>query len=328
MGLYQSIFDQADLGAPHLSRDQVAFYAFGKQIGDLDSPAPLRLTMRFDLDAHLFDLAIKAGAHDFSGRTVLDINTDAPSVTFANQTITAPVLIGADGVNSMVAKALFDRAIDPDQIGFALEVEQGGNSADTPLRIDFGAAHWGYGWQFPKPQGTTIGIGGIHARNPHMKRDLARYLDLLGVSDDLKVKGQFLPFGFPRKTPGKGPVLLAGDAAGLVDPITGEGIAFAMQSGQIAATSARDAINAGRPQDALRQYKADLRPIYCGMWQARQLRHLLFNPRLRDPFIDNFRKSSTMKDAYMRLLAGETEYGAITRRAIKRLPSWVLRAVR
>lgn len=326
MGLYRQIFAQNDLGAPYVARDAVEFYAFGSPLGQLHSPAPLRLTMRRSLDAHLFELAINAGAQDFTGSRITGLSTDPVRVNLGHSVLTAPVLIGADGVNSFVARHLFGKAFEPDQIGFALEVEAVGLSPDLPLRIDFGAANWGYGWQFPKADSTTIGIGGIHARNPDMRRDMLHYLKTLGIADAPKVKGQYLPFGFARTKPGKAHVLLAGDAAGLVDPITGEGIAFALQSGKMAADAAQTALHEGRPEAALSIYRAQLRPLHLAMWQARQLRHLLFNPTLRRPFLNGFQRSSTMKNAYMQLLSGKTEYSEISRKILTKMPRLLMRA--
>ena len=77
-------------------------------------------------------------------------------------------MIGADGANSLVARTLYGEAFDHARIGFGLEIEAPAPAADAPVRIDFGAAEWGYGWNFPKAGSATIGIGGVHGRNPGM----------------------------------------------------------------------------------------------------------------------------------------------------------------
>ncbi|VAV89639.1 Geranylgeranyl/isoprenyl reductase [hydrothermal vent metagenome] len=164
------------------------------------------------------------------------------------QTLEFTALIGTDGVNSMVAKALYGRAFNPGKIGFALEIEAQSTSPvdeSSALRIDFDAAAWGYGWQFPKRAGHTIGICGLQACNPDMKAHLTAYPERLGQGENARVKGHFLPFGDFRRKPGRGNILLVGDAAGLVDPITGEGIAYALQSGRMAALAVHRAISGG-----------------------------------------------------------------------------------
>ncbi|PIV88142.1 MAG: geranylgeranyl reductase, partial [Hydrogenophilales bacterium CG17_big_fil_post_rev_8_21_14_2_50_63_12] len=78
--------------------------------------------------------------------------------------------------------------------------------------------------------------GGLHAKNPALKKVFHGFLAArFGSVPEGRIKGHYLPFGDYRKVPGRRNVLLCGDAAGLVDPITGEGIAFAMLSGLYAA---------------------------------------------------------------------------------------------
>lgn len=323
---YQRCFDGDLPPVPLERRSDFVFHAHGQDLGCSTGAPPLHLGMRFQLDAELVRQALARGAEDFTGQAgVLD--PAAPALDLPGLRLEAPLLIAADGVNSPTARALFGAAYDPAQIGFALEVELPGAAPDRPLRIDFGAADWGYGWQFPKPQGTTIGVGGVHARNADMKAALRRYLALLDVPDTLKVKGQFLPFGAFRAVPGRGRILLAGDAAGLVDPITGEGIAHALDSGACAAEAAIAALAAGQPDRALQGYLQALRPIHRGLRHARLLRNIMFRDSLRPAFIRSFRNSRTLRGEYLRLMAGETEYGALMRKMATRLPGFAWRAI-
>ena len=273
------------------------------------------MTMRRDLDHALMRAALSAGATDLTGAHLREIVAAPPTLALADGAITAPLMIAADGVNSPTARLLFGKAFDRSRIGFALEVELPLDApAYSPVQIDFGAADWGYGWDFPKVCGRTIGVGGVMRRNADLKGALTRYLGQIGVSSDRPVKGQFLPFGACRKPPGKGRVLLAGDAAGLVDPITGEGIAYAMKSGHLAAQSCISAFRDGKPLSALQKYQRALRPVHSAIAQARMLRPLIFLPAFQATFTASFRNSSTVRAEYMRLLAGKTEYGRLTRR--------------
>ncbi|MEQ5872007.1 geranylgeranyl reductase family protein [Sagittula sp. NFXS13] len=327
IGHYARIFGKTMPEIPLEKRKSFEFYAFGQNLEAGEDAPPIHLCMRHDLDAYLVRLAVEAGVEDFTGQSgTLDL--DATAVDLPKIRLVAPVIIAADGVNSPTAKLLFGEAFDRKQIGFALEVERPGPATDVPLRIDFGAAEWGYGWQFPKTGGTTIGVGGVMHRNADMKAKMAAYLEQLGVTEPLKVKGQFLPFGGFRATPGKGCVLLAGDAAGLVDPITGEGIAHAMRSGELAGIAVAQALANQAPQSALKRYKRSLKPIHSSLKQARVLRQIMFREALRPTFIQSFRRSKTLKSEYLRLLAGETEYGAIMRQMVIRAPGFALRALR
>ncbi|MDU8909943.1 geranylgeranyl reductase family protein [Aestuariicoccus sp. MJ-SS9] len=322
MAHFQDIFATSAPDCPVARRDTVDFGAFGQALGQCSGVPPLNLVMRRDFDAALVQGALGAGAEDLTGAKVSAIDPDGPEVTLESGALRASAMIAADGVNSAVARALFGRAFDPDTIGFALEVEL--PDAPRPLRIDFGAAEWGYGWQFPKHCGTTIGVGGMLRRNADMKSALAGYRAQLGALGDVPVKGLYLPFGQPRRIPGKGSVLLAGDAAGLVDPITGEGIAYALRSGQLAARAAIRALDEGHPDRALTHYVNSLRPIHGAIRQANLIRPLIFAPRLRGPFLRAFRHSTTLKRDYFDLLAGRLEYPQITRRLLARLPRFAL----
>ncbi|HEY9038610.1 MAG TPA: geranylgeranyl reductase family protein [Roseovarius sp.] len=326
---YREIFDgdlDPALFQPH---GEVAFHADGAQLGPIAQTPTLHLTMRWDMDAHLLGLALASGAADFTGRRIAHINTETPSVTLEDGTLlTARILIGADGVNSAVARALFGRAFDPERIGFAMEIEAPPAPASDTIRIDFDAASWGYGWRFPKAGGTTIGVGGLHLLNPDMKARLAGYRAALDVDATCPVKGHFLPFGDYKRAPGRGRVLLAGDAAGLVDPITGEGIAHALHSGAAAAVAAAEAIACGRPDTALRRYRRALRPLHRDLRMAVWLRTLIFGPRLKPLFRRAFARSSVVKDAYLRLLAGQIEYPGLCLLVLSRLPRAALRHIR
>lgn len=324
---YRRIFGGHIPDVPLERRDEFAFYAFGQDLGPTRRAPPIHLGMRYQLDDALVKQAVQSGATDFTGQTGA-VDADHPAIDLKHVRIEATLLIAADGVNSPTARTLFGAAFDQDQIGFALEVERPGTNPDLPLRIDFGAANWGYGWQFPKAEGTTIGVGGVHSRNGNMKAALHRYLNVLGVPDDQPIKGQFLPFGDFRKIPGKGRILLAGDAAGLVDPITGEGIAHALDSGALAAQAASAALARGAPDSALQGYVDALQPIHSGLKHARLLRNIMFRPALRPAFIRSFRNSRTLRADYLRLLAGETDYGPLMRKTAARMPSFAWRALR
>ncbi len=328
---YHEIFGQ-DVDLAHaVTREEIAFWHEGRELAVLSDIPPLHLTMRLDLDAAMFAHALDAGVEDFTGQAIAELTETAVKLRNGT-TLTAAVIIGADGVNSIVAKQLFGKSFDTKTIGFGLEIEaplSAQDPAEQPLRIDFAAATWGYGWSFPKQGSTTVGVGGLRAPNPDMKDHMQCYMRTLGLpSEAVKIKGHHLPFGDFRPTPGRAHILLAGDAAGLVDPITGEGIAFAMKSGQLAAQAACDALKANAPHTAIDLYKTELRDMHRNLRIARNLRRIIFAPRWQKAFIGTFRRSGTVRMMYMRLLAGEVEYPELARRVLARLPRYLLNAFR
>ncbi|KIN64033.1 Geranylgeranyl reductase [Sulfitobacter noctilucicola] len=329
----RAYFDLFDADPPQdvlLRKDAAAFWHQGISLGLISDIPPLFLTMRRTFDAHLFDLAIQAGANDFSGQRIQSYDLAHGGVTLADgRTIAGQVVIGADGVNSGVAKALFGAAYDRRNIGFALETEvpKEAGRDQGPVRIDLSAAVWGYGWSFPKTHTTTVGIGGLQRYNPALKTAMNGYLEQLGHDPAaLKIRGHFIPFGYFRKTPGRDAVLLCGDAAGLVDPVTGEGIAFAIESGSLAAQSAAEALHAKDPASATLHYAKSLSTIHRAITIARMIRPIMFSKHLKGPFARAFAGSTTLKNEYMRLLGGEIEYGDLGRKVLRRLPAMTLRA--
>lgn len=310
-----------------ISTTQVAFWHDGTQLCEMSDVPPVHLAMRLSFDDQMHARALELGARDFGGQAVADIV--GKTVTLADGTeIIGKVLIGADGVNSQVARSLFGQAIDHDTIGFALEVELDRPPTETDvLRIDFNAADWGYGWRFPKAQSVTVGVGGLQAANPDMKAAMSAYCASIGAEDVPKYKGHFLPFGHFRAQPGRGAILLAGDAAGLVDPITGEGIAYAIKSGQLAAQSAHEALLRGKPDRAFSIYRVKLRAIHRNLKIARWLRRLVFSGRFKHAFFDRMGRSGQLRYDYLHVLAGQMEYPQLLIKAARRLPGFALKAL-
>ena len=131
-------------------------------------------------------------------------------------------------------------------------------------RFDLGAPAGGYGWVFPKATHLSVGVG-VFTRGGARRRlrdELARYLERVGLGEAtvLRVRGAPIPVR-PRRA-ARGRVLLAGDAAGLADPLTGEGISLAIRSGRLAA----EALLAARldPGAAARGYLTALRRDILG----------------------------------------------------------------
>ena len=295
----------------------------GRPIGGQEDAPRLHMTMRRDFDAALHARAAASCAQVFAPARITAIDTEAPSVTLADgRCLTARLLIGADGANSAVARALYGRAFDPEKIGFGLEVELDRDlTPDNTTEIDLGAANWGYGWVFPKHGSITLGVGGVHARNPDMKAHFQRYLTQhaphLADSPRLRCKGAFLPFGEYRKVPGRGAVLLVGDAAGLVDPITGEGIAWALKSGQYAGEAAAEALAGGA--QALPAYQRRLAYIHGEMRAAIRIRALIYAGPIRHYFPRAVERNPSMSHSYLQLLAGEKDYADLGHAVLWRL---------
>jgi geranylgeranyl reductase family protein len=317
-----------------LGGDHMAFFMAGARLSRMEGR--LGMTMRRAFDAHMVRLAQHAGATMLFGDAVEDLDEAGRIVILkSGRRLAYRHLVGADGVNSAIARKLYGAAFDPAAIGFGLEVEVpradlAGHAED--VEIDFGRADWGYGWVFPKQATFTIGVGGVHRRNPDLKARLAAYLIDKGLDPaKYKVKGQYLPFGRCRERPGRGRILLCGDAAGFVDPITGEGIGYAIESGAAAGTAIAEAVAGGRPDAAFAVYTKATRPIRGAMRQARGWRLLIFPRRAKGLFAKAFGRARILRQGYLDIMAGVKDYedlwGLLAAEALRALGRRVRRAL-
>jgi geranylgeranyl reductase family protein len=207
-------------------------------------------------DQVVYEAAMKAGAEAVTARVAaVEVDADGGGVAVElddGHRLRAGSLIGADGATSTVAGAVGMVRADRVQWGFAvrtyLEVE-----VELPVIVLFdeepGVGFPGYGWIFPGPDGmANAGVGVGTGSDRRAGARAARYLDTflahlqgLGLLPEGAVAGPrlggWLKLGMLGTSPVSGPVLLVGDAAGLVNPLQGEGIAQAMLSGQAAASA-------------------------------------------------------------------------------------------
>lgn len=202
------------------------------------------MTQRCRLDAYLAEQAVAAGAEfrDGFGVREIDIDDSRVIVRANGDACRARALIGADGANGIVAKAAgFTTSGDA---AVALEANVPADAAlaerwADAIALDFGGTPGGYAWLFPKGDHLNIGLGGWRWIGPTLRARLSalcRFLEL-DESKLFGLRGYHLPLRAPGAPVVRGPVLLAGDAAGFVDPLSGEGIHGAFWSGRLAAES-------------------------------------------------------------------------------------------
>jgi geranylgeranyl reductase family protein len=207
------------------------------------------MTVRQELDDYCFRQTVAAGPRFQRIHAISTITEDPSGVTLVvdGQSIKARFLVGADGVHSQVRQLTgggagwFWRA-------FALEATVPlANATDQDLVFDFAPVRNGYGWIFPKGDHVNIGLYSYASDEKIDRTRLAAYIgNRYGDSSAADVLGQFAGFGAARHEVGATRIFLAGDAGGFVDPLTGEGIYFAIASGQATA----QAIEFGLSSDA------------------------------------------------------------------------------
>jgi geranylgeranyl reductase family protein len=210
------------------------------------------MTQRRRLDAYLAEQAVAAGAsfRDNARVEQIEIGVGGIVATVAGEPMSADLLVGADGANGVVARAA---GLDAGIVrGIALE----GNvpwrlldseSYQSTAVIELSAPTGGYGWLFPKAEHANLGVGGWATEGPHLRDHLARLARAFSVDPDAitDLRGHRLPMRrVGASTPVRDNVLLVGDAAGLVDPLSGDGMYEAFASARLAA----DAILAADPK--------------------------------------------------------------------------------
>jgi flavin-dependent dehydrogenase len=238
------------------------------------SDVPLiRMTQRRRLDAFLAEQAAAAGADFRDGVTVggLAVGADGVEATFDGSRVLAGVLVGADGANGVTARAA-GIAIDAVR-GVALEGNARYGDVD-PERyrgravVELGTVPGGYGWVFPKGDHANVGVGGWPAEGPRIREHLRRLCEAHGLDASRleQVRGHRLPMRRSGSPVAAGRTLLVGDAAGLVDPLSGDGIYEAFVSAELASA----AIAAGRLADYEPRLLAALEPHAGASWAAKR----------------------------------------------------------
>jgi len=217
----------------------------------LQSKAPIAYMVRRErFDHFLVRRALDAGATLHEGervKGVLEKEAGVEVVLARGVRLTCKSVIGADGPRSVVARSL-EGTDPPSRGGFAVQAEVPLESVPhfpaedrDAVHLDFGGIPRGYGWVFPKKEWLSIGIGGMFGENgklnplPYYDR-FVEGLPYLSREKVSRLTGHFLPsfYDWNQKV-AQGRRMMVGDAARLMDPLTGEGIYYALRSGLLAA---------------------------------------------------------------------------------------------
>ncbi|MEO7599830.1 MAG: geranylgeranyl reductase family protein [Opitutus sp.] len=279
----------------------------------------ISMVMRDRFDHLLTQAAEQTGVQLLTGTAVLDVTTNTAGVRLKTNSgeIRARFVIAADGAASVVARKTGQRELR--NVVPALECEVTLAAADMePLmktaRFDFGFVPAGYAWVFPKRDHLSIGVLTTKRGGANLPEYYRRYLDHLGIGVPVHEErhGYIIPCR-PRArmfdTPG---VLFVGDAAGLADPVTAEGITAGILSGQLAARAIFEGKFAERA--VKRIYRDTLRTgLLRDLRIARGLAWVLYDcPRLRAALLS--RHGQRLSELITQIVTGETTYSAAVKR--------------
>jgi geranylgeranyl reductase family protein len=248
-------------------------FRFGDRVERPARAPVIYMTQRRRLDAFLLDAARARGVEVREGAQV----SIGEEVRIDGEAVKADVVVGADGANGTTARALgLGEGIVH---GVALEgnVPYTRISRDRYRRravVELADIPGGYGWVFPKGDHVNVGVGAWKDEGPHLREHLARTCSAHGLElQELEhLRGHRLPLRPPGTAIASERAVLVGDAAGLIDPVSGDGMYECFVSASLAAAAIGDLL-AGRSMSLVPYglaVDAALGPLHRASWKLKQ----------------------------------------------------------
>jgi geranylgeranyl reductase family protein len=291
------------------------------------------MASRSAFDALLLEKARQSGITARMGERVRELEEKENAVeVFTDQgAYEATFVIVAEGAQGTLKHGIRSRD-RKDEYGVCLvaEIQNEGTSQEYPqdaIDIHFGIGGMGYGWVFPHGEYCSVGIGGLASSLHWPKEIMAGFLRDRGFDPNHRMTGHVIPAGGVRRTLASRRILLAGDAAGFLDSFTGEGIAYAIRSGQNAAKVIGDSLSSSGDSEALREYQT-----ICEEEFGANLRYSLLLARLMHRFPGVLFKllagSQDVIDNFARVATAQWTYERYLRWLIPRIPKYLLQRQR
>ncbi len=341
---------------PYLRKRSDEFLKGVARVGVLHSPnrrivlkgsVDLALALRTDFDNVLFESAVEEGAEPLVGVRAKSVrfHKDYSEVTLkGSESIKAQVVIGADGVSSMVARETGLNRRWPSSMITACRVvevpvkyneivDRYTENLNYHFYVNLGGLP-GYGWIFPKRDTINIGLGivGTHAQGlPRVFDSFVRHLKreklLMQDADLSKAKGALVPTGGPLSRSYIEKCILLGDSAGMVNPITGGGIAYSMRAARYATAVVTEAIEADDFGSAIiGEYEKFWRSDFGDKFKDLLLAQKIFTSPFTDLLFEIGRRDETIQEMVSESMAESAEDGIDVKRLILRTMFVCLRA--
>lgn len=287
----------------------ISFWYGGEHLRTYTAPdRPVRIVPRAGFDSFLLERAASRGADVRTGCRVESFSDHRTAVTGSGERVRFTHLVGADGCVSMVRRLISGRRSRKTGMGLHFEIPmEDFRSPPEELEVHFGHIPYGYIWVIPGRDSVNLGAGalGSPASPSDIVEALGRFMAERDLpADDRRLHGAPIPSLNLDPSLGRGRVYLAGDAAGTVDQVSGEGIGHALESGMMAA----DCILAGDRRD-----KVLAAPGSCleTVRQSVLYRHLLHGRLTRGTAMRAIRDSEVFAEAYWDIISGNGSYGDI-----------------
>lgn len=265
---------------PFFATDKVSiFYKYNKVLS-FDAVNSFYLCQRLDFDNILLKYAQQCGTTCFLGKevTVFDL-ANRKLILSSGECIDYDVLVGADGALSKTRSNLL---VESPSLGCCVEIssvdrQQLPFNATDEIQMFVGDIDNGYSWIFPKYDGFTIGTGSIYNKtcSSNIKEHFFEFCKNIKCNNS-KFKGAFIPTGDRVHLGNKlfSNACLIGDAAGFIDPITGEGIYYALLSAQVLYSSIIECTN---PYNLLDIYNEQANPIITRIYSDHSIHKQIYN---------------------------------------------------
>jgi geranylgeranyl reductase family protein len=267
------------------------------------------LVTRSKFDQLLLQKALEAGS-DLVTQKVTDYKEkeDHVEVLTGTEDYQSRFLVISSGCQNCLRDGIQERATrDQYNVSIVTEVEEDDEKINEQLHdtLDFyfDAAETGYGWVFPHRGYYSVGIGGQASRLEGLRETMQNFLRKNGFQGKYRLHGHKIPMGGISWRIASTRVLLAGDSAGFVDPFTGEGIYYAMRSGQIAAQAIleQDPANVSKAYEAM--CKKDFgEELSYALWMLKSLdshREIFFGALVRnEDVLNNYLEIMAAKKTY------------------------------
>lgn len=282
---------------------------------------PVAIVSRLELDAWLLRRAVSAGAEHVS-RRVVEVDAEGRLRSASGESQRFNLIVGADGASSLVRRT-FLQPTPPERRFVAAGWYAKG---DSPMLVRFLPGVAGYLWLFPRRDHVAIGVGAPLRSLPtavlleRLRREVARDHPELSAGSKLyahtipspsRHESSILEIAGPR-------FALLGDAGSLADPITGEGLFYALRSAQVlASTLARDGSPQGYPARALDDFGHEL-------LKAARLFDRFYAPGYAQRVVRYAARSEAIRDVLGDLVLGDQGYAGLKRRLLRALPRFLL----
>ena len=284
----------------------VDFYHKDEKINNFRTAIPYYFTDRKKFDFLLIETYKRLGGLLYENCRITkdDIDTGNETVNVKNERFSYRVLIGADGCNSVLTRKREIRRFD----SFCIEGELvKKNIEEKEFRVYFGQSRNGYGWYFPKKDYYSVGIGDDNGDKTI--RDKAElFFEKIAPASVCNIRGASIPSG--RQVSFKklaGNTLLIGDSAGFIDPITGEGLYYALHSGILAAESIIEAVELN-PDRIKKIYQKKTSHIRSNVRSALFLQKILYYPPVLDLFMNFIKRHKSFALFYLERVISTNEF--------------------